>query len=445
MYKIPDYELLVLEENRILLLNLVNGCADELDFDTAKKFEENRIDNLSQNIIDNLIEREYLFLSESDYLNFIDSRDDYLLEQSRLEVPNFIYIPTYQCNLNCYYCFEKSYEKSDLINEIPINALNIFKKFCNSKISELELKNNVHYNKSNILITLTGGEPLLVKNYNEIEELCKWSYENGFSLSIVTNGTTLHKFIDILKKYPVSHLQVTLDGDKEIHDKIRVGHNEEPSFNLIVENLLMIENIVKNIIVRININKKNIDSIINLKSLVKKFKNIKFYTYLMQQEGCSDENNILNEVDGLKRLFQLKKSDNCFENLVIEYHGRNFIESVVGVQDFNPIVKVCSAMQNQYIVDFRGDIYKCWWGMGSADYSIGNINDNNYNIDSIRSSLYTDRFITKMSNCKKCKYRYLCGGGCSGRLTNEQLIKKDVICPNFKGIFEYIFSEIIKN
>ena len=105
MYKSPDYELIELDNGEYLLLNLVNGCADILNSVTAKIFEKNQIYELELDIINQLIEREYIFKSKKEYLNFIYDRNTKLLELSKNEAPNFIYIPTYKCNLNCYYCF----------------------------------------------------------------------------------------------------------------------------------------------------------------------------------------------------------------------------------------------------------------------------------------------------------------------------------------------------
>ena len=319
----------------------------------------------------------------------------------------------------------------------------IFEEFCTNMIAKLEKNNKLSYKKEDILITITGGEPLLLSNYVQIEKILKWTDDRGFKVSIVTNGTTLNYYEDLLKRYRINQLQITLDGSKEVHDKVRIGHKGEPTFDLIINNIDSIQNIVDDIVVRINITEKNIDSIKNLEPLFRRFPKITFYTYLMQQEGCSDENNIICEVDGLKQLFNLKNSDDSFTNLSIEYHGRTFIESVLGLREFNPVIKTCSAMQNQYILDFSGKVYKCWWGMGNLNYSVGSFENGVINMDYSHHNLYINRNIVNIPICIKCKYRYICGGGCSGKLNNTELANKNVICPDFKKIFEFVFPKVI--
>ncbi|GAB4342117.1 MAG: radical SAM protein [Candidatus Abyssubacteria bacterium] len=66
-------------------------------------------------------------------------------------------------------------------------------------------------------ILLRGGEPLL---YPGITDLMKHISEAGLFLSMDTNGTQLKRFARDVAKY-VDHVNVSIDGPREVHDFIR--------------------------------------------------------------------------------------------------------------------------------------------------------------------------------------------------------------------------------
>lgn len=442
MYKIKEHELISIDKNNHLLINLVNGCADILDFKTYMDFKNDCFSELDIDIRRKMIEREYLFKSKYDYENWINTKLLEIEHSEKKQAPNFIFVTNYDCNLNCYYCYQDSYEKSKAIKKGK-NSTKDFFDFIEIMILRLEEKYNIKYQSEDILITITGGEPLLVKNYNKIEDIVKYAKNYNYSVSIVTNGTTLEYYKNIFEAYPIENMQITLDGNKKIHDKIRVGKDNKGTFDKIINNIIKIREYISNLTVRINVNANNIYSIKDLVALISELPDVTFYTYLMQHEGCFDNENIINEVSGLKYLEKLKNKSEL-KNFIIEYHGREIVESVLNNESFYPKASVCSAMNNQYIYDSNGSIFKCWWGMGNEDYSLGLFENKKLIISHKKLKTYQDRNILNINKCKNCKYKFICGGGCSGRLTKRQLKNKDVICPDYKSIFDYIFKNKIE-
>ncbi len=82
-------------------------------------------------------------------------------------------------------------------------------------------------------IMLWGGEPLIYPQFEEIvrELRCK-----GFNLGIVTNGVMIDKYSQLLKQ-EFKHIYVSVDGVKEIHDKIR----GEGVFDTVSKNLKLLK------------------------------------------------------------------------------------------------------------------------------------------------------------------------------------------------------------
>lgn len=68
-------------------------------------------------------------------------------------------------------------------------------------------------------VSISGGEPLLHPDFNKIIGLLD-NYPVKFQ--IITNGTLLHKKINLLEKYKKNiFIQISLDGIGEVHDNLR--------------------------------------------------------------------------------------------------------------------------------------------------------------------------------------------------------------------------------
>src|SRR6476660_10585581 len=108
---------------------------------------------------------------------------------------------TDNCNLRCFYCMpEEDYEftpASRLMQPHEIEA--IARTFVENGVDK---------------IRLTGGEPLVRKDAADI--IARLSKLN-VDLSLTTNATRLHDFVDVLQNAKVRSLNIsldTLDADK---------------------------------------------------------------------------------------------------------------------------------------------------------------------------------------------------------------------------------------
>ncbi len=106
---------------------------------------------------------------------------------------------TYRCNLNCIHCylgehcgFQFSAEKKEL-------SLRDWQKI----IGQL-------HREGCLMLTLTGGEPLLRRDFFSIYEYAK---QKGFLINIFTNGLLLDDIsIDLLKRLSPHSIEMTLNG-----------------------------------------------------------------------------------------------------------------------------------------------------------------------------------------------------------------------------------------
>jgi len=118
---------------------------------------------------------------------------------------------TGMCNLKCKMCFYWQ----NIANANPVKEL---------KLDEIEkISSNF---KDMIWLSITGGEPFL---RNDVNEIIKCFYRNNSvkNVSIYTNGSFTQKTSNCVKdvlsecKNLFLTVNVSIDGTKEIHDKIR--------------------------------------------------------------------------------------------------------------------------------------------------------------------------------------------------------------------------------
>jgi MoaA/NifB/PqqE/SkfB family radical SAM enzyme len=120
--------------------------------------------------------------------------------------PRFITIkPTFRCNLRCEFC------------RYVVNGQVFGKADYFLENEWLSLIDEVAPHKP--YISITGGEPLL---YPKIGELLERIAHHGLYATMVTNGTLLEKRAEAIMQAPPKIIQISIDGDQETHDQLRM-------------------------------------------------------------------------------------------------------------------------------------------------------------------------------------------------------------------------------
>lgn len=441
MFFIPEHFIARVGDGEAILCNLVNGNGDIINDALAAKLESRAFDAIGDNDIEELISRGYLHDSEASYKSMISQMESEWLEQAAAAVPNFVFIPTYTCNLDCYYCFEKAYQHSaDLKPQAALRHAVDFMVAVDHVLKRHEAVRGRHVDPGQVSVTITGGEPLLPENKKVIEYLLRECDESGYKTSIVTNGYEVPLYMDLFERFRVDEIQLTIEGSRRVHDSIRVTQDGERTFDVIASSVGSLASVCNSLSVRINASRKNIDSLsdTSFSSLAQRYPNVLFYVYLMQQEGCAGFSNVVDELSGLKRVFALKDETSALDNLDVSYHGERLVASIFDNAGFHPKVKMCAGMQNQYIFDYQGRVFKCWWGMGNDSFRVGSYSGKGVEIDQDRERPYLSRSVLSLSRCRQCKFRFLCGGGCTGRMTRSSLAQGVTQCPDFNGVLAYM-------
>lgn len=243
--KLSRYTQIVEYEGKILVFNLLNDkravCTDPTDLKMIERLRQGEsIDpaKLSKGVQtfcvdENIDERKVcLGLLQSAYW---DKRQ-----------LNFIVLPTMDCMFRCKYCYEN--KDHEAIDE------NFMDDFAEA-IRTYHLRNRL----KNLSIEWYGGEPLMV--YEKIVDFTKnlnhfCETENiEHTYSMTTNGYLLSfDKAKTLIEMGIRKFQITVDGVKETHDKLRPHKNGNGTWNTIIENLLALKNSTLDFRVMIRVN-----------------------------------------------------------------------------------------------------------------------------------------------------------------------------------------------
>ena len=135
-----------------------------------------------------------------------------------------------RCNLDCDYCYVFKHRDDSWKDFPPVMSIETVRRFTERL---REYSEACDLNEINIVFH--GGEPLTCGENTLIQYVDTIRNEMGSSIkvsfSLQTNGTLLtESFIEKCEERKIG-ISVSIDGDKDIHDKHRKQKNGEGSFN----------------------------------------------------------------------------------------------------------------------------------------------------------------------------------------------------------------------
>jgi uncharacterized protein len=228
-----------------LLFSGASGVTDEISHKLAARLSTPRAQFLSDDVSD----EEILYLARRGYITQLSLIDEVRLfcevaqkleslrQASARKHGHILILLTYDCNLDCHYCFQRELRKGGQLSE---GRGRMSPEFVSDLFTQhfKELFPDVPYNQ--ITLTLYGGEPILPPNRPTIERLLELSKNNPIGkLSAITNGTQIESMLNLFGPGPgrINHVQISLDGDREAHDESRVSIRRAPTFDLILSNV----------------------------------------------------------------------------------------------------------------------------------------------------------------------------------------------------------------
>ncbi|MCK4420688.1 radical SAM protein [candidate division WOR-3 bacterium] len=312
--------------------------------------------------------------------------------------------PTMNCNFNCIYCYEGNHNNTidKFINDETIGRI---KKFVDRKTK-----------RSSVLrLTWYGGEPtlawekiqLMTKEFINICKKNSCKYTSG----IITNGYLLTpEKTQALVDLKIKKVQITLDGPPSIHNRRRPLINGDPTFEKIVKNIHSIPEGVE-IFIRVNVDKKNANSVIRFLDYIKDLKSKIKITFMPVWTMSSTNENYKFCYD-IVSFYDVNIFAELCGNLMMETLKRGFHL----FYDQLPIRSGCDMVKfNTWEIDERANLYKCPLTVHEKKYKLGCINQEG-EIEITNMPLYLETLsydpIEAREVCSKCRFLPMCGGYC---------------------------------
>lgn len=257
---------------------------------------------------------------------------------------------TSKCNERCIHCYiphedKLSYIKPDLFYDVL--------KQC----KDLRL----------LHLTISGGEPLLHKDFRDFLRKCK---EYDFSVNVLSNLTLLDdEILKEMKANPLLGVQVSLYSmNHNIHDEItQMKGSFEKTKNAILK---LIENDIP-LQISCPIMKQNINCFDDVVNWAKKY-NIQVgadYVIIAKYDHTTQNLNCRLSINEIEKIINNKvaNDDKYLEQIEVEAEKKKLIVPT----DF-----VCSVCHSSICIGDNGNVYPC---AGWQDYIVGNMKETSLN------------------------------------------------------------------
>src|SRR5579864_992528 len=207
------------------------------------------------------------------------------LHELHSRTPSYIFMPTYNCNLRCSYCFQDHMRTDPKFHHLLRHMSNEMVDRIFRGVAGIEAAHGADPTaKIHRTIGFFGGEPLLAVNRPVIDYIVRKTLELGTgTFWAVSNATELEAYEDILSADKIASVQVTIDGPPSEHDQRRIYADGSGSFAKIARNISMALDRGISISVRLNIDRRNVSQLPELADVMfengwDKYPNFSVYT-----------------------------------------------------------------------------------------------------------------------------------------------------------------------
>ena len=367
--------------------------------------------NEAMDEIDDLIRQELLYAPMcDDYKEVVEERP--VIKALCLNI-------AHDCNLRCKYCFagQGGYGKWRMLMSFDVARRAVDFLIAHSG------------SRQHCEMDFFGGEPLM--NWHVVQQTVTYvreqekKHDKIFKLSLTTNGTMLDE--EKVKYLNDNHISLilSLDGRKEMHDRMRPGIHGEGTYDVVYKNLkyCVSHRNGEEYYVRGTYTKYNLDFTKDVLDMV----DAGFPELSMEPVIGDDEAYAIKETDlpAVKREYE--KLAEAF--LQREKEGRPFFFFHFNMNLWKgpclpKRLRGCGAGHEYVAVVPNGDIYPCHQFVGRDGYVIGNVFEGLKNMAMMKE--FRENHVLNKPECVDCWAKFFCSGGCNA---NNETFSGDIHKP----------------
>ncbi len=338
------------------------------------------------------------------------------------------------CNLNCEYCFAS---QGKYHGERALMSFEVGKRALDFLIENSGTRHNLE-------VDFFGGEPLM--NWDVVKQLVAYAREQekihnkNFRFTLTTNGMLIDDDVIEFSNKEMSNVVLSLDGRKEVHDRLRKDYTGKGSYDIILPKFkeFVERRGNKSYYMRGTFTHANTDFTNDIFHMA----DMGFTELSMEPVVCAPTDaSALTEAD-LPVLFE-QYEILAKEMIKRKREGRpfTFYHYMLDLKHGPCIYKRisgCGSGTEYVAVTPTGDIYPCHQFVGDSKYLLGNIYDGISNTEVQNEFKLCNAYARK--ECEDCWAKLYCSGGCAansyhatGKITGIyeygcELFKKRIEC-----------------
>lgn len=408
-----------------IVLDVESGAVhvvDDITYDVISLYEENSADEIISKLkssynedeireciseVKKLVEDGQLF-TEDIYEPFVEK----FKEKRQTVVKALCLHIAHDCNLACKYCFA---EEGEYHGRRALMSFEVGKKALDFLVANSG-------NRVNLEVDFFGGEPLM--NWDVVKQLVAYGRSlekpnnKKFRFTLTTNGVLLNDEVMEFVNKEMSNVVLSLDGRKEVNDRMRPFRTGKGSYDLIVPKFqkLAESRNQTNYYIRGTFTRNNLD----FSEDVKHFADLGFKQMSIEPVvGPEEDPYSIREQD----LPQIMEE---YDKLALEYidrykkgNGFNFFHFMIDLTQGPCVYKRlsgCGSGTEYLAVTPWGDFYPCHQFVGNEDFLMGNVDEGITKPEIVKE--FGNCNVYSKEKCKNCFAKFYCSGGCAANSYN---------------------------
>lgn len=373
-------------------------CLEDIKNKLIDKYSKEQIESSYSEILE--LYKENTLFSEDVY-------EKYAKYSVAAPVKAMCLLVSMDCNLRCKYCFAST-------GDFGLGRKLMSYETGKQAIDYL-LENSG--DRKNLELDFFGGEPLM--NWEVVKKVVLYArsreaeYGKKFRFTVTTNGTLLTEDkIEFINK-EMSNVVLSIDGRKEVNDRMRVNVEGKGCHDQIIENYkkLVDKRGSKEYYIRGTYTKYNLD----FADDVLYFNEQGFDQLSIEPVVCEPEKPYALKEEDLPKIYS--EYDRLADAMLKkDKEGKhfNFFHFMIDLDQGPCAIKRlrgCSCGNEYVAITPDGDIYPCHQFVGMDEWKMGNLHEGTFDIKI--KEYFAKANIYSKEECKKCWARFYCSGGCN--------------------------------